>query len=135
MASYRLNRINEETAKALSSIIRDVKDYRLANTVISIVSVSVSPDLSSAKVYYSYMGDKDEKEIQKGLVSASGYIRTRLAQTLDMRQTPRLTFVYDKSMAQGAKIFELMHKVEKELKESDDANPDVSENDGGVSQE
>lgn len=118
-SAYRLNRINEETAKALSEIIRDVKDFRLTEAVLSIVGVSTAPDLSVAKVYYSYIGSCDEKEIQKGLVSASGYIRSRLAETLNLRRTPKLTFVHDLSAERGAKIFALMKKVEGELEESE----------------
>ena len=119
MASYRQNRINEEIAKALSEILRTVKDYRLADVVISVVGVNAAPDLSSAKIYYSFIGKRDSKEVQKGLVSASGYIRSRLASAIDLRHTPKLIFIYDTSMEQGAKIAGLMHQVEHELRESE----------------
>jgi len=120
MASYRQNRINEEIAKALSEILRGVKDYRLSDVVISIIGVNAAPDLSSARIYYSFIGKRDPKEVQKGLTSACGYIRSCLASAIDLRHTPKLIFIYDTSMEQGAKIAGLMHQVEKELRESDE---------------
>ncbi len=119
MASYRQSRINEEISKALSEILRGVKDYRLSKVVISVIGVQAAPDLSSAKIYYSYIGNEEQKEVQKGLVNASGYIRTQLARAVDLRHTPKLIFVYDTSMEQGAKIAGLMQKVSKELEESE----------------
>lgn len=120
MASYRRGKINEAIAKELSDLLRTVKDYRLANTVISITNVNCAPDLSFAKVYYSYLGNANEKEIRQGLKSASGYLRTGLARRLDLRQTPRLEFEYDDSMAHGARISGIMRKVEEELAIADE---------------
>lgn len=116
MASYRQSRIEDEMTKALSDIIRSVKDYRVSDSIITITRVTVAPDLSEAKVYFSSIGGKhDKKEIRKGLMSAAGYMRTMLAGAMDLRQTPRLTFVYDDSMEQGAHINTLLKKVEEEL--------------------
>lgn len=130
MASYRQNRINEEIAKALSEILRGVKDYRLADVVISIIGVNAAPDLSSARIYYSFIGKRDPREVQKGLTSACGYIRSCLASAIDLRHTPKLIFIYDTSMEQGAKIAGLMHQVEKELKESE-LRENANETDSG----
>ena len=116
MSSYRQNRIEEEMAKSLSDIIRNVKDYRVSGSLISITKVNVAPDLSEAKVYFSAMGGKyDIKEIRKGLMSAAGYIRTCLAKSMNLRQTPKLSFTFDNSMEQGAHINSLLKKVEEEL--------------------
>lgn len=100
-------------------ILRTVKDYRLENTVVSITSVNCAPDLSFAKIYFSYLGSGTPKEIKQGLTSASGYIRTQLARSLNLRQTPKLVFAYDDSMEHGAQIAGLMQKVEKELEIAD----------------
>ncbi len=116
MASYRQSRIEDEMAKSLSEIVRTVKDYRVTDSFISITRVSVAPDLSEARVYFSAMGGKyDKKEVRKGLMSAAGYMRTALAKSMNLRQTPKLSFVYDDSMEQGAYINTLLKKVEKEL--------------------
>jgi ribosome-binding factor A len=120
MANYRRGRINEAIAKELAVILRTVKDYRLENTVVSITSVNCAPDLSFAKIYFSYLGSGTPKEIKQGLTSASGYIRTQLARSLNLRQTPKLVFAYDDSMEHGAQIAGLMQKVEAELKIADE---------------
>lgn len=120
MANYRRGKINEAIAKELSDLLRTVKDYRLENTVISITSVNCAPDLSLAKVYYSYLGSASQKEVRQGLNSASGYLRTGLARRLDLRQTPKLVFEYDDSMAHGAHISGILRKVEEELAIADE---------------
>lgn len=119
MANYRRGRINEAIAKELAVILRSVKDYRLDNTVVSITQVNCAPDLSFAKIYFSYLGAGTPKDIKQGLNSASGYIRTQLARSLNLRQTPKLVFAYDDSMEHGAQIAGLMQKVEKELQIAD----------------
>lgn len=144
MASYRRDRIDEEVAKVLSEILRGVKDYRIADSFVSITRVTVAPDLSTARVFFSALGENcDPKEIRKGLISASGYMRSRLAQIMNLRQTPRLEFVYDSSMESGARIHELLQKVEGELaaaekrdralaeQENEQAAGSTDESDGG----
>lgn len=129
MSTYRQNRLNEEVAKALSEILRRVKDRRLSDIIISISGANVAPDLSSARIYYSFIGNRDKKEVSDGLASASGYIRSSLASELDLRHTPKLIFIYDESFEHGARIAELMHGVEKELREIDERSAE-SEGEG-----
>ena len=70
----------------------------------------MTPDLKYAKIGFSSMtGDK--AEIKKGLVSASGFIRKRLAETLNLRITPELSFVPDDSIEYGAHINSLFRKI------------------------
>lgn len=115
MANYRKDRINDETQKALSLILREVKDPRVASAFVSITGAEVSGDLKFAKIYYSVLGaagddmKEKEKEVAKGLKSSTGFIRRRLAQELDLRQTPELSFYADHSIANGAHISSLLH--------------------------
>jgi len=111
MAKYRRGRINEEMVKELASILREIKDPRVSDNFVSVTAADVTPDLKFAKIYFSAMtGDK--KEIRKGLISASGFIRKRLAETLNLRQTPELSFVADDSIEYGAHINSLLNKIE-----------------------
>ncbi len=119
MASYRIGRINEEMAKELAVILRTVKDPRVSATFITVTSVDCTPDLKYAKIYYSFMGGDDPKEIARGLKSATPYIRGQISSRLNLRITPELKFIYDDSLAYGAGITKLIHQVEKELAESD----------------
>lgn len=111
MANYRRGRINDEMQKELAQILRELKDPRVANAFISVTAVDVTGDLKFAKVYYSAMtGDK--KEIAKGLKSSAGFIRRELAQRLNLRMTPELTFYEDHSIAHGAHISKLLESID-----------------------
>lgn len=115
MANYRRGRINDEVRGALSTILREVKDPRVSGAFISVIAADVTPDLKYAKIYYSLLGvdgDREaEKTVAKGLVSSTGFIRRRLASELNLRQTPELTFILDRSGARGAHISSLLHSV------------------------
>ncbi|MBO7377021.1 MAG: 30S ribosome-binding factor RbfA [Clostridia bacterium] len=113
MPNYRLERINEETARALAMIIREVKDPRVSGSFVSITGAEVSRDLKFAKVYWSALGagGEDEKEIVRGLRSSAGFIRRRLAAELNLRVTPELIFVADRSAANGAHISQVLKKI------------------------
>ena len=111
MANYRRGRINDEMQKELAMILREVKDPRVKDAFISITAVEATGDLKFAKVYYSaMMGDK--KEVAKGLKSSAGYIRRELAQRLNLRMTPELSFYEDNSIAHGAKISKILEGIE-----------------------
>lgn len=111
MAKYRRGRINEEMVKELAVILREVKDPRVAEAFVSVTAADVTPDLKFAKIYFSVMGG-DKKEVKKGLKNAAGYIRKRLAETLNLRQTPELSFVEDESIEYGARINSILNKIE-----------------------
>ncbi len=113
--SIKYSRMNGEVQKELSKIIsRDIKDPRI-HPMTSVVSVDVTPDLKFAKVFVSVLGnDEDKEKTRKGLTSASSHIRSLLAKTLNLRNTPELTFVIDDSIEYGVsmskKIDDLMKK-------------------------
>jgi len=95
----------------IAIILRDVKDPRVSNNFVSVTEVDVTRDLKFAKIYYSALHG-EEKEISKGLHSSSGYIRTRLAQSLNLRITPELSFIKDPSIAHGAHISSILEGIE-----------------------
>ena len=110
MANYRRGRINDEMMKEVAMILREVKDPRVGNAFVSVTGAEVTPDLKYAKIYYSALrGDK--KELAKGLKAASGYIRSQIAQRLNLRITPELTFILDDSVAHGAHISKLLNSI------------------------
>ncbi len=103
MAKYRQGRINEEMFREAAKIVQNVKDPRVSEAFVSVTGVEVTPDLKYAKIFYSHLrGDK--KNVQRGLESSAGYIRTQLARSLNLRITPELSFHEDTSIAYGAKI-------------------------------
>lgn len=98
-------RINAEVQRALSEIIRDeVKDPRIS-PLFSVTKVYVAPDLKSCKAYISVIGSKEELDATiLGLKSAEGFIRMKLARTVNLRNTPELRFIGDESIAYGVEM-------------------------------
>ena len=108
MASNRIGRINEEIQKELSALIRNLKDPRVQDTMISITRVETTPDLRWAKVYVSFLQEDRAKDAVKGLKSASGYLRRELGAALQLRYTPELQWQEDDSITRGAHMLELL---------------------------
>ena len=112
MASNRIGRINEEIQKELSSLIRNLKDPRVQNTMISITHVETTPDLRYAKVYVSFLQEEKAEGAMKGLKSAGGYLRRELGNALKLRYTPELVWALDDSITYGAKMLRLINSLE-----------------------
>ena len=121
MASNRIGRINEEIQKELASLIRNLKDPRVQDTMISITRVEATPDLRYAKIYVSFLQEDRAAGALKGLKSAGGYLRRELGRSLQLRYTPELVWELDDSITYGAKMLKLINSLEvKRDEESDD---------------
>ena len=112
MASNRIGRINEEIQKELANLIRNLKDPRVQDTMISITHVETTPDLRYAKVYVSFLQEDRAADALKGLKSAGGYLRRELGRALQLRYTPELTWALDDSITYGAKMLKLINSLE-----------------------
>ena len=122
MASNRIGRINEEIQKELAAQLRNVKDPRVAETMISVTHVETTPDLRYAKVYVSFLQEEKAEEAMKGLKSAGGYLRRELGRTLNLRYTPELVWTLDDSITYGAKMLKLINSLE--VKQDDQTDED-----------
>ena len=120
MASNRIGRINEEIQKELSAQLRNVKDPRVAETMISVTHVETTPDLRYAKVYVSFLQEDKAYVAMKGLKSAGGYLRRELGRTLNLRYTPELVWTLDDSITYGAKMMKLINSLEVNKDDQDD---------------
>ena len=120
MASNRIGRINEEIQKELAAQLRNVKDPRVAETMISVTHVETTPDLRYAKVYVSFLQEEKAQDAMKGLKSAGGYLRRELGRTLNLRYTPELVWTLDDSITYGAKMMKLINSLEVEKDDEDD---------------
>ena len=110
MVSHRKSRINEDMLRELPQIIRSVKDPRVNSGFVTITHCEISGDLKFAKVYFSVLNG-DAEEVKKGLISAKGFIRREIAERLNMRNTPELTFVSDDSIEKGDKISKILNDI------------------------
>lgn len=110
--SIKNTRINGEVKKELSILIsREIKDPRI-NPMTSVIDVEVAPDLKTAKVYISVMGDEESRdETYQGLRSAASYMRSQLARSLNLRNTPELIFIMDSSIEYGVNMSKLIDEV------------------------
>ena len=104
-------RINEDIQIALSELLRNVKDPRVQQGMLSITSVETTGDLKYCKVYLSVFGLQSEKELMKGLKSASGWLRHELGMKLRIRAIPELVFHLDKSIEHGAHINQILNEL------------------------
>ena len=119
MAKHRRGRINDEMKKEVSEVLREIKDPRVSGAFVTVTATEVTPDLKYAKIYFSHLTG-DTKEIKKGLESAAGYVRRHIAESLNLRITPELSFVYDDSIKYGAHISSLLNKIDNKDKEKED---------------
>ena len=121
MASNRIGRINGEIQQELTSLLRSVKDPRVAEAMLTVTHVDTTSDLRYARVYVSALNCEDEKGLLKGLKSAAGFLRRELGSKLSLRYTPELQFFVDDSIAYGAHILDMLNHV----KPANPANADI----------
>ena len=111
MSANRMGRINDEMQRELSSLLRKLKDPRVQG-LISITSVQTTTDLRYAKVRVSVLDRSTSREVLQGLRSASGYLRRELGSRLQLRYTPELIFEEDTSIDTGARILDILSKLD-----------------------
>ena len=123
--SVKNNRLNQEVMRELSSLIRnELKDPRIP-MMTSITDVFVAPDLKTAKIYISVLGDEVvQAGAMEGLKSAAPFLRSRLAKEMNLRNTPELTFLPDQSIEyainMSKKIDDVMGRSEEASEEEED---------------
>ena len=109
----RLNRINEELRKELSSILAyDLKNPNITG-MLSVTKVKITPDFKYAKVYVSILNSKNIDKTMQGLKESAGFIRSKIAKTINLRITPELVFEIDDSLEYGARIDSILNDLKK----------------------
>lgn len=119
MANHRMERVNEEMKKELANIFQnEIRDPRVT-AMISVTGVAATQDLKYAKVYLSLFGVSREEEVAtlKALKDMRSFIRKRLSATLNLRNTPELTFLQDTTIQYGMHMDELVKEVRKKDEE------------------
>ena len=108
----RLIRINDEIKREISSLLQNgLKDPRMAKLATA-TRAEASADLKHCKVYISILGNDSEKESSMiAINSAKGFIRSHIAKTLNLRQTPDLSFVLDDSAEYEQKISKILEQL------------------------
>lgn len=113
MASIKSKRIASEMTRVISEIILEEARDNLLKSV-TITGCEVAPDLSFAKVYFTSLSELDHKSLEKEMDEAAPFIRTNVASKMDLRNTPKLKFVYDESIAYGDRIERILKEIHEE---------------------
>ena len=122
--SIKLERLSHTFVEEISKILMsEIKDNDLK--FITITDAKISSDLSYAKIYYTTLNDDKKEEINKALNKASGFIRTKLCERVEIRKMPEVTFVYDESIERGSKVTEIITLL-KVLSETFSNNPQIA---------
>lgn len=118
--SNRIGRTNDDIQRVLSSLLRQVKDPRVQQGMISVTRVETTGDLRYAKVWLSVLGELDEREFKRGLKSCGPWLRRELGAALSLRYTPELVFEIDHSIEYGAHISKLIEELDTGREDSDE---------------
>ncbi len=110
--SNRIGRTNDDIQRVLSELLRQVKDPRVQQGMISVTRVETTGDLRYAKVWLSVLGQLDEREFKRGLKSCGPWLRRELGSALSLRYTPELVFELDHSIEYGAHISRLIEELD-----------------------
>ena len=111
--NQRLERVEHEIVRELSELLhKELKDPRVG--FVTITGCKISPDLTSARVFASPMGDKRAmSQTMRGLQSAAGFLSVELGKRLGMRRTPTLRFERDDSIERGVKLTNIIDEVQR----------------------
>lgn len=120
MPSNKLARTNDDIQRVMSNLLREIKDPRVNQGMISVTRVETTGDLRYSKIWLSVMGMQNEKDFKKGIKSASGWLRRELGNSLKLRNTPELSFEIDHSIEYGAHINELISSLDISDEEDED---------------
>lgn len=121
MANFKTGRISEDIRRELSALIKELKDPRIADGMITVMRCDVSNDMSHCKVFVSSLdGFEKTKQAVKGFESASGYIKRELSNALHLKKCPELKFIADNSTEHSVQINKMLKDIaDKEEKNND----------------
>ncbi|HSR43616.1 MAG TPA: 30S ribosome-binding factor RbfA [Acidimicrobiia bacterium] len=109
----RMRRVDSMLKQAIAEHVADLKDPRLG--FVTITGVETSPDLRSARVFFSVLGKPEETSSSlEALTAAASKIRTEVGQEIRLKYTPSLAFVVDEAIERGAHIASILHEIEQE---------------------
>ncbi len=114
--SIKLDRLSHIFVEEISKILmNEVDDEQLK--FVTITYAKITSDLSYAKVYFTLLDTSRKDEIGKALNKASGFIRSKLCENVEIRKMPEINFVYDESIDYGDKIENIIDKLKEDKNE------------------
>ncbi|MFA0811902.1 30S ribosome-binding factor RbfA [Microbulbifer epialgicus] len=126
---HRADRVADAMRRELAQLIQhEVRDPRLG--MVNVNDVEVSRDLTTAKVFVTFVGEDDRSKINTSievLNKAAGFLRSQLARSIQMRSIPRLQFRYDETSVRGQALSALIDKAVREDRRHQDDESDSKE--------
>jgi ribosome-binding factor A len=124
--SRRVSRVASLIKREVSQmLLNGIKDDRVGMGMVSITDVDVSGDLQHAKIFVSIYGtDEAKSETMAGLKSATGYVRSELGHRIQLRRTPEVVFLEDRSLERGDRMITLLNRISQERHIKEDHNDD-----------
>ena len=113
MANIKIERLNHAFQEEISMILMtEIKDEDIK--FVTITGVDTTSDLSYAKVYFTVLDETKKETTLEALTGAASFLRSKLAERVEMRHTPELKFIYDTSIEYGNHIEEIIDSINKE---------------------
>jgi ribosome-binding factor A len=124
--SRRVSKVASLIKREVSQmLLQGIKDDRVGMGIVSITDVNVSGDLQHAKIFVSIYGtDEVREETMAGLKSATGYVRSELGRVMNLRRTPEVLFVEDRSLERGTQMISLLNKLSEEREQREREHPE-----------
>jgi ribosome-binding factor A len=135
MSSRRIAKVAEALRETVSTtVLFELKDPRVKN--VTVLHTEVSPDLRSARVFVSVMGDEKVQSLaMHGLRSARGFIQSRIADRLELRYTPILKFVLDPGVKFSVQASSIIREALAREAAGHDANENAESDDEPIGEE
>ena len=114
--SRRVAKVSAAVKREVSQLLLfDIKDDRVGSGMVSVTDVEVSGDLQHAKIFVSIYGtDEARTETMAGLQAVTGYVRRELGKRLQLRRTPEVVFIEDRSFERGTRVLSLLNDLNAE---------------------
>jgi ribosome-binding factor A len=112
--THRVERIQEQVREEVSQMLQtEVRDPGVG--LVTVTRAKVTPDLSLARIYWTIIGDDNErKKTQKALERASGFVRHLLAERMSLRRSPEVKFIFDQSVGAQDRIEQIIQEIHAE---------------------
>jgi ribosome-binding factor A len=119
--SRRVSRVSSLIKREISQmLLYEIKDDRVGAGMVSITDVDLSGDLQHAKVFVSIYGTEEAKaETMEGLKSSTTFVRRELSHRMNLRRSPEIVFLEDRSLERGDRMVNLLDRISENRQEVD----------------
>ena len=115
---HRMLRVNELVRRELSTII--TRELTFPDLLVTINQVDVTPDLKSAHIFVSVLGESAHGTVITKLEEHRAILQAELSKHVVLKYTPHLVFHLDNSTERGARVVQILQEIEPVDRKKDD---------------